>query len=370
MNVPQAAGPVAFSLLAVSLTGKASGGAAMILAMTVAQVAGVVPLTRLGTRFPAGWFLRGLVAVRSLALASIAIGAWVRVSLDGLILLAALAGLVNGAAHGYIRVVLNQLVSAAKLPRTLGIAATLNELTFVSAPVVASGLGIVSPVLSVMAIAALGTIPALLIPDTGLSHGRSPDVVVDKILDFPVALWLMCAAAGASAVAGIEIGAVALALKFNREPALAIFFTVPLCLASITGGIWVSVRNRMSTKREVLAQLSIMATGSFLAALGMSLWVTVLGAVLIGSMVAPLGTHYSLALDALAPPHKRAEVFALLRTANAVGVIVASAVLTVVSLSMALMAVTGLMMIALVGVGVAPDRGRLDASRGRDARSS
>ena len=71
-----------------------------------------------------------------------------------------------------------------------------------------------------------------------------------------ILLWLACAAAGGATVASIEIGAVALALNFGYEPALAIMFTVPLCLASVAGGIWVSVRNRMATRKAVLAQLS------------------------------------------------------------------------------------------------------------------
>jgi hypothetical protein len=33
------------------------------------------------------------------------------------------------------------------------------------------------------------------------------------------------------------------------------------------------------------------------------------------------GTYYSLVFDALAPAHRRAEAFALLRTANSVGII-------------------------------------------------
>ena len=56
-------------------------------------------------------------------------------------------------------------------------------------------------------------------------------------------------------------------MNFGYEPALAILFTVPLCLASVSGGIWVSVRNRMATRKAVLAQLFIMTLGSALAAL-------------------------------------------------------------------------------------------------------
>jgi hypothetical protein len=72
--------------------------------------------------------------------------------------------------------------------------------------------------------------------------------------------------------------------------------------------------------------------------------------------MAPLSTYYSLILDTLAPPRRRPEVFAVLRTANAVGVIFASAVLTVVSLSVALIVVTGLMIVATLAVAIASAR--------------
>ncbi|MGR3906306.1 MFS transporter [Burkholderia sp. SR8] len=345
LNIPQAAGPIAFSLLALSMTGKASGGAAMILAMTLAQVAGVVPLTRFGAKCRAAAFLRILVGARSIALLSIAVGAWCRVPFAAMIVLAALAGLVNGAAHGYVRVVLNHLGPSIRLPRALGIAATLNEVTFGLAPVAASGLGLVSPPFAIVVIAMFGAIPALMIPDTGVHHaGNASAAAGTKVFSMSIALWLICSTAGASAVAAVEIGAVALALRFGHAPASAIFFTVPLCIASVAGGVWVSIRNRMSTRNTVVAQLSVMMTGLLLIALGISIWTTVLGAASIGSVVAPLGTHYSLALDALAPPQRRAEVFAWLRTANAMGVIFTSAVLTMVPLSTALIAVTGLVM--------------------------
>jgi hypothetical protein len=71
-----------------------------------------------------------------------------------------------------------------------------------------------------------------------------------------------------------------------------------------------------------------------------------------------LGTYYSLVLDTLAPPHKRPEVFALLRTANAVGVIFTSGLLTVSSLSVALIVVTGLMSTVTLVVAVTSLRRR------------
>ena len=358
LTFPQAAAPVAFALLAVLLTGEASGGAAMILAMTLAQVAGALPITRLGRRFAMATFLKLLLAIRTAALAAIAVCAAYGASLPWLIALAAAAGLVNGAASGYLRAVLNQLAPASGLSRALGIAATLNELTFVLAPVVASGLGSISPVFGIVAMAAVGALPALLIPNLGAAvvpageahHGEGP------IFTGAILLWLFCTMAGGAAVAAIEIGAVALALAYGYEPALAILFTVPLCLASVAGGLWVSVRNRRAARGTVVAQLCVMSAGSALAAASLSVATTLVGAILIGLVLAPLATHYSLILDALSPPRRRPEVFALMRTANACGVIFASGLLTVASLSTSLVAITGLMVAATVAAGVASAR--------------
>lgn len=99
-------------------------------------------------------------------------------------------------------------------------------------------------------------------------------------------LWLMRSAVGSATVAALEIGAVALALQFGYAPALAILFTVPLCVASVAGGIWVSVRNRMASRRAVIIQLAVMTFGAILAALQISAIVTVVAAVLIGVVLA------------------------------------------------------------------------------------
>ncbi len=358
LGFPQAAGPIAFSLVTLSLTGDASGGAAMILGMTIAQVGGAIPIARLGKSLPLATFLKLLVVIRTVALASIALLAAYEASFTWLIVVAAVAGLVNGAASGYLRAVLNHLVAASRLPRSLGIAATLNELTFVLAPVAASGQGTLSPPLGVLVLAAVGAVPALLVPNTGSAHIDVVRGVQGSVLSPSTLPWLMCAAAGGAAVATIEIGSVALALSFGYEPALAIVFTVPLCLASVAGGIWVSVRNRMATRTVVLAQLFVLTLGIALAAGGLSVMTTVIGALLMGCVLAPLSTYYSLVLDTLAPPQRRAEMFALLRTANAMGVIVASAVLTVVSLSVALVVVTGLMVIATLAVAMTSRKAR------------
>lgn len=359
--VPQAAGPVAFALVALALNGDTSGGAAMILALTLAQIICAIPITRAGRRLPPTIFLRLLIVFRAMALGAVALLAHYSAPFMWLVAFSALAGAVNGAAFGYLRAVLNMLAPAAKLPRALGISATLNELTFVLAPVVASGLGAVSPVLALLAIAALGALPALLIPtvETAATPEASPDA---SIVSPAILLWLICAAAGGSTVAALEIGAVALALHFGYAPTLAILFTIPLCVASVAGGIWVSLQNRLASRRAVLLQLTIMTIGAILAALQISMAVTMIGAVLIGAVLAPLGTYYSLVLDGLAPPGKKPEVFALLRTAHSSGVIVASATMTAISLSAALIVVSCLM-VAVVGVVAVSTRRASSESR-------
>jgi len=356
MNFPQAASPVAFSLLALSLTGDSSQGAALILAMTLAQVLGAIPITRLGRNFQAARFLQILIVIRTLALVLMAALAAHGVAFVWLFVFAAVAGSVNGAAFGYLRSILNSLTSTTRLPRALGISATLNEVTFVLAPVAASGLGTVSPIFAILALALLGAVPVFLVPHIQSVHGEKVRAAKTSVLTPAIALWLMCGAAGGATVAAIEIGAVALALEFGYEPALAIMFTVPLCLSSVTGGILVSIYNRTLSRRTVVLLLALMAAGATLAAFQLSLTATIIGAVLIGCVLAPLGTYYSLILDTLVTPDKRPEVFALLRTSNAVGVIFASGVLTAFSIPVALGVVATLMFIVTLVVAAASFR--------------
>jgi MFS family permease len=351
LAVPQASSPVAFSLVALSVIGDARGGAAMILAMTIAQVFGAVPITRLRKKSQEATFLKLLVIFRTLALLAIALCAYFEVSFVWLVASSAVAGVVSGAAYGYLRSLLNYLTPASKLPRAQGIAATLNEVTFVLGPVVASGLGTISPVFAIVVLAILGGSPALLIPHVEAQLAESAVQGGGPVLTPAILLWLVCAGAVGATVAAIEIGAVALALKFSYQPALAVLFTVPLCVASVSGGIWISIRNRLSSRREVFSQLFIMAFGLWLVVLSGSVILTVAGAILVGLVVAPLGTYFALILDMLAPPDRRPEVFALLRTSYSLGIIFTSGTLTAVSLEVALLVVAGSMSAVTLCVG-------------------
>jgi MFS transporter, DHA1 family, inner membrane transport protein len=357
-GVPQAAAPIAFSLVALGVTGRTDSGAAMILALTLAQVAGGVPVARAGARLNPVGYLRVLVAFRALAFSGVAILAGTGAGFPALIAASALAGLVSGAAYGYQRSLLNQLVSPSRLPRALGIAATLNEGVFVAMPVLASLLGTISPVAAVIAFAVLGAGPLVLIPRVqGLTGGaarpsRDPRPDRGRLMTRAILVWLCCATGTSTAVAAVEVGAVSLAVTFGIGPSWAFVFTVSLCIASVSGGVWVSVVNQPLGRRGVVGALGGTVLGSALVAAHLSVVTTMAGAVVIGMFLAPLSTHYSLTLDRLAPPAQRAETFAMLRTANSVGVILVSTLLTAVPLRAAMTACTAAAFAGALAVAV------------------
>ncbi|WP_146057538.1 MFS transporter [Streptomyces sp. SM12] len=357
-GVPQAAAPIAFALLTLPLTGSASHGAALVAAMTTAQVLAAIPLSRLGVRFDARSYLRALVAVRTAGLVLVAVLAAAGAPFALLMAAAALAGAVNGAAHGYLRLLLNHITTPDRMPRALGIAATLNEVTFAAAPVVASVAGSLSPVWAVVGLAVTGMAPVFLVPVTAGAHVAAPEGGPPMRLPRLVHLWLFCAAAGSAAVAAVEVGAVSLALRYGLEAGWGFLFALSLCLGSICGGLWVSVRNRMASRPEVLVFLGSTTVGTCLVAAQGQLWVTLLGAAAVGFFLPPLGTYFSLVLDQLAPAHRRAEVFALMRTANALGVIAISGLLAITGITAALSGSALLMAVATLLVALTFVAGR------------
>ncbi|SOD64419.1 Major Facilitator Superfamily protein [Streptomyces zhaozhouensis] len=347
-NVPQAAAPIAFALIALPLTGTAESGAALVLAMTAAQVLGAVPVARIGRRFNGVRYLRALIGVRALALAAVTLLAAARAPFALVVVAVVAAGVVNGAAYGYMRLLLNYLVEPAGLPRALGVAATLTEVSFALSPVLASLLGAVSPAWTMAVVTVLGLGPLVLMPSVPEARGLQVNEVNRARTRVPraVFLWLFCASASGSAAAAVEVGAVPFALAFGLDPGWAFLFALTLCVGSVMGGIWVSVRNRKPTPRRVVAFLAAMATGSALVLTGGHLAVTLAGAAVVGLFLPMLSTFYSLALDELSPPGRRAEMFALQRTASSLGIIAISGLLALLGLRAALTASLALLLTA------------------------
>lgn len=353
-GIPQAAGPIAFALVAMPLTGSANSGAALVLAITVAQVVGAVPVVRLGRGVNAVAYFRVLVAIRAASLVAVALLAQLSAPFPFLMAAAAAGGFVNGAAFGLLRSILNHLVQPSGMPRALGMAATLNEFTFVAAPAAAAILSsLLNPVIALLILVVLGTAPIMLVP--AVPHAAAPTAVKGGVgvAQPAIILWLFCTMANSAVVSAVEIGAVAIAVGFGLEPVQGVIFAVALCVASVAGGIWVSARNQVPRPSAVPVLLALVSAGAALTAANISVAVTLLGAVIIGCFLAPLGTYYSLQLDALSPPHRKAEVFALSRTANAFGVILTSATLTWLSIEITMMISAIVVLAATAAVAIA-----------------
>ncbi|MEH0108508.1 MFS transporter [Tersicoccus sp. MR15.9] len=352
-GVPQAAAPIAFALVALAITGSAATGAALVFTMTTAQVLGAVPVARLGTRFAGVPYLRMLIAMRTAAFGVLTVLAAVAAPFPWLVAPVVVAGVVNGAAYGYQRMLLNHLVDPARLPRALGVAATLNEVTFAVAPALAALLGALSPTWALAAVTVLGVAPLVLLPnvpvpapalDTPSHRPRTPRQ------PFPpgVLLWLLCAGASGAVVAAIEVGAVSFALSFGLGPGWAFLFALVLCVGSVSGGVWVSIRNRVPGLGKVAVFLAATTAAAGLVLVGGNLATTLVGAAVIGFLLPVLGTFYSLVVDRLSPPHRRAELFAVLRTANNLGVIAVSGLLAVLGLTAALVGSFALLVLSTV----------------------
>ncbi|MBM7789986.1 MFS transporter [Tenggerimyces flavus] len=350
--IPQSMAPITYGLATLA-HGDAKGGALMMTAMTAAQVLGAVPIAAAGRRFSVSAYARVLVAFRSLAFAGLAIAIVGGAPVPALVAIASLAGLVNGAIFGVLRSILNDLVTANKLPRALGITATANELVFVTGPILASTIGGMSVIAAVAIMAVTSALPLVVLPRIAK---RTPTPAVAQVrpksIRLGVLVWLLAAGSAGACVASVEIGALALALRHDLAPSAAFYFTVPLCIGSVLGGVWVSIRNRRPRGRFVVGMMLVTGAGAVTVAWGGWLAAAIAGAVLIGLCLAPLGTSFSLSLDDVLHAERRAEGFALLQTSKAIGVIVASSVIAFASLEAALLTTASLTLVAAIVVAL------------------
>jgi hypothetical protein len=367
--IPLAMAPITFGL-ATFARGDVNGGALMVAAMTGAEVLGAVPIAATGRHFSATGFARLLATVRTVAFVGLALALAADASLAVLVAMASVAGAVNGTLVGVLRAILNDVVATVRLPRALGVAATANELVFVSGPIVASTLGGASVIAAVGVMAISSALPIGALRRVPRSASGGTPRVHGGPIPRRTGIWLFARIAVTSCVASIEVGAVALAIADGLPPRDALLFVVPLCVASVLGGVWVSVRNRRPGLRTVGAMLLLAASAMALVSTDPWIGTAIAGAVLVGLCLAPLSTAFSLFLDDLLPDDRRTEGFALLRGAHAIGLIVASGLIALVSLDAAFSVAAALALISLVVVVTASMRGRHEWTRKAHADSS
>ena len=349
--VPQSMAPITFGLATLS-QGDLNGGALMMTAMTVAQVLGAVPIAAAGRRFSVSAYARFLAAFRTLAFVGLVLAIAAEAPIPVLVVVASLAGLVNGAIFAVLRAILNDMVASNKFPRALGVAATVTELVFVCGPILASTIGGVSVIAAVGIMAIASALPLVVLPR--IAHRTPPESgrVRRESMRLGTVVWLLAAASADACVYSIEVGAVALALRHELAPSAAFLFTVPLCVGSVLGGVWISVRNRRLRQRTVVTMLLLTAAGMLAVAWDVWIGSVIAGIVLTGLFLAPLGMSFSLFLDDVLPRTRRAEGFGLLNTSKSIGLITASSVIAFASLAASLVVSAALALVSAIIVAL------------------
>ena len=359
--------PITFGLATLS-QGDLNGGALMMTAMTVTQVVGAVPIAAAGRRFSVTAYARVLTAFRTLAFVGLVLAIVGDAPVPVLVIAAGLAGLVNGAIFGVLRALLNDMVASNKLPRALGVAATANELVFVTGPILASTIGGVSVIAAVSIMALTSALPLVALPRIARRTPAASTRDRKESIRPATMIWLLAAASASACVASIEVGALALALRHELTPSAAFLFTVPLCVGSVLGGVWVSVRNRRMRQRTVVVMMLLTVVGMLAVAWDAWIGSVIAGVVVVGVFLAPLGTSFSLFIDDVLPQTRRAEGFALLRTSKSVGLITASSVIAFGSLAAAFLVSAALAAVSAIIVALhARSVGRKAPARLQDA---
>lgn len=348
-GAPRAGASIAFALAALSITGDPADGATALAIMTTAQLVGALPIARLGRGANSISFFKTLIFIRTTALLACATACGTGAPYAVFIAAAVAAGLVQGAAFGYLRDSANYLVVQSQMTRAVASAAFASELTFLATPILAASLGSVSASFSIATIAILGAVPAMILPSARCNVESRVAAPLTKSLTPEVLLWLGCACASSAAISGIEVGAVSLAMGFNLQAGYGAIFTGTLCAASLVGSMGNGLLNKAYSNQQVAAMFLSIIIGMALI-LQNSFGLSILGCALVGICAPSLGIHYSLQLNRLVTPEMRAEVFSAMKISTSFGTILASATLGWTSVTVTLTASIWMLACALVAI--------------------
>ncbi|MHA7776067.1 hypothetical protein [Roseibium sp. M-1] len=348
-GAPRSGASIAFALAALSITGNPAGGATALAAMTTAQLVGAFPISRLGRGANSVTFFKALIIVRTAALLVCAAACGTGAPFAVFITAAVAAGLVQGAAFGYLRDSANYFVMQSQMTRAVALGAFASDFTFLVTPILAASLGSLSASFSIAAIAILGAVPAMILPAARSNLEPQGAKTQTKSLSPEVLLWLGCACASAAAVSGIEVGAVSLAMGFNLQAGYGALFTGTLCAASLAASVGNGLLNKAYSKHQVAAMFLSLIIGVALV-LQNSFNLSILGCALVGICASSLGIHYSLQLNRLVRQEMRAEAFSVLKMSTSVGTILAAATIGWTSVMVTLTASICMLICALAAI--------------------
>lgn len=348
--VPAAMGPVAFGVAMLASTGSAQTGAALMAAMVVGQVSMAVPLEALTRGYRSKRILVLFLVIQATALACLTVAIHARSPLPLLIVLAAVSGAPIGLAFSLFRYLLAQSSSRHMMVRRIAISLTVNEVCYIVCPIAASmvaGRYPLMPMLlmvgSVLASAVLAT--RLVDPEPA---GRQPS---GNVFLRAVVPWLLSVFLSSAALAFVEAGTVAIALRIGWPAGVAGMIAAVSGLASGVAGSYVAYRSPKATPEWVFALMAMTVAGVVLIAVSTTGGLVMLGSVVIGLGVAPLGTFLSVLIQDEIPESRLSAAMTLYRAAHGLGIGAAALLLALLTVP-----VTGVVIavaVAVIGTGCA-----------------
>jgi MFS family permease len=255
-----------------------------------------------------------------LAAQTVAVG--VSAPLIVLFALAAVQGLTSAAVYGGYRALLPAVVHADDVPAANGLDAVFVEVAFVSGPVLAGVLGLVTGSVGVLAAMAVAYMAAALVA-TGLPrYAPVPPVGAIAPLRVPLARVVYALGLVLGATLGIFESAVPARLpQLGLAPAIAGPLLALTALGSAIGGIVASGRADPLGHQARRSALLLAAFGLLVVPTALSGSAAMLGLALFGAgfPIAPLNALGALVLSACIPAGRQAEGFAILTAAILIG---------------------------------------------------
>jgi MFS family permease len=333
-RVPQGMLALAFVLL-MREAGHSYAEAGVVAAAHALALAATAPvLGRLVDRLGPRAVMLPLAAAFPLALVGFTAAAKAGGSLAVLAPLSALAGALLPPLGASMRALWPRLVPAPELRQAAyGLEASLQEIIFVTGPLLAALIGGASPAAAVLvaaALAGIGTFGFALAPSPPAApleaHGPAPTRA--GALAAPGVRIILVVALGMGASFGIvEVAAPAFAEEHGAVRSAGGIALAALSFGSLVGGLWAGSRGtgRAASSRLAVALVGYAAAMFVPGALAGSLAVLAVLLAVAGFNIAPaFAAAYGL-LDALAPPGTATEAFAWISTAVVAGVAVGSA---------------------------------------------
>jgi len=196
---------------------------------------------------------------------------------------------------------------------------------------------------SVLASAVLAT--RLVDPEPA---GRQPS---GNVFLRAVVPWLLSVFLSSAALAFVEAGTVAIALRIGWPAGVAGMIAAVSGLASGVAGSYVAYRSPKATPEWVFALMAMTVAGVVLIAVSTTGGLVMLGSVVIGLGVAPLGTFLSVLIQDEIPESRLSAAMTLYRAAHGLGIGAAALLLALLTVP-----VTGVVIavaVAVIGTGCA-----------------